>query len=298
MSFRNLNGPFTSVTVVHKPPTQMLQSMILVQNPFILKIVNMKDSSLSGIDCSVTCQTPCLMQVFWGVSMEELDKMIHMSWLQLKKVLLRNDLQEIRCLGKNQMEELDICENNVLKIVPNQVITAADLGTLPRTRFPLVVLMLRKDCLLEDDDQKNSVVAMVTVVHIKDLVCTLSTTVIAQYLKQASEQICCLKPLYMPTDSSSYQQQYSDNVSGSTQTPAECVVCQTNPISRVLLPCRHTCVCVTCFQDSLPVLCAEESFSLIFVSKTKSHKFTQKVIENLLGQSSTGMRGGQGLMTI
>lgn len=221
--------------------------MILVQNPFTLKIVNMKDSSLSGIDCSITCQTPCLMQVFWGVSMEELDKMIHMSWLQLKKVLLGNDGQEIRCLGRNQMEELDICENNVLKIVPTRAIMAADLGTLPRTRFPLVVLMLRKDFLLEDDDQKNSVVAMVTVVHIKDPVCTLSTTVIAQYLKQASEQICCLKPLYMPTDSSSYQHQYSDNVTGSTQTPAECVVCQTNPISRVLLPCRHTCVCMACF---------------------------------------------------
>ncbi|XP_022246452.1 cell growth regulator with RING finger domain protein 1-like isoform X2 [Limulus polyphemus] len=225
----------------------MLQPMILVQNPFTLKIINVMDSSLSGIDCSITCQTPCLMQVFWGVSMEELDKMLCTSWLQLKEALLGNNLQEFRCLGKNQMIELDICENEVLKIVPTRAIMAADLGTLPRTRFPLVVLMMRKDLLLEEEDQQNSVVAMVTIVHIKDPVCTLNTSVIAQYLKQANEQTCCLKPLYMPTDSSSDQQQYANSVSGSTQTPAECVVCQINPISRVLLPCRHTCVCMTCF---------------------------------------------------
>lgn len=26
-----------------------------------------------------------------------------------------------------------------------------------------------------------------------------------------------------------------------------CVVCQTSPLSRALLPCRHTCICATCF---------------------------------------------------
>ena len=28
---------------------------------------------------------------------------------------------------------------------------------------------------------------------------------------------------------------------------SDCVICQTAPVSRVLLPCRHACVCNSCF---------------------------------------------------
>lgn len=35
--------------------------------------------------------------------------------------------------------------------------------------------------------------------------------------------------------------------SGETVFP-ECIVCQNQPLNCVLLPCRHTCVCSTCFQ--------------------------------------------------
>lgn len=36
-------------------------------------------------------------------------------------------------------------------------------------------------------------VALVNVVHIKDSVCTLPTSILAQYLKQANGQLSCLK---------------------------------------------------------------------------------------------------------
>lgn len=39
----------------------------------------------------------------------------------------------------------------------------------------------------------GSQVALVNVVHIKDSVCTLPTSILAQYLKQANGQLSCLK---------------------------------------------------------------------------------------------------------
>lgn len=39
----------------------------------------------------------------------------------------------------------------------------------------------------------NFQVALINVVHIKDAVCTLPTSILAQYLKQANGQLSCLK---------------------------------------------------------------------------------------------------------
>lgn len=34
---------------------------------------------------------------------------------------------------------------------------------------------------------------------------------------------------------------------GAGQTEQLCVVCHYFPLSRALLPCRHTCICAVCF---------------------------------------------------
>lgn len=75
--------------------------------------------------------------------------------------------------------------------------SSLDLGTPPRLCYPLVVFLVR-----DDDDQgvgqghdlhPDESVALVNVVHIKDSVCTLPTSILAQYLKQANGQLSCLK---------------------------------------------------------------------------------------------------------
>ena len=38
----------------------------------------------------------------------------------------------------------------------------------------------------------------------------------------------------------------SDHFTNS-QMPHDCTVCQNAPISRVILPCRHACICTGCF---------------------------------------------------
>lgn len=103
--------------------------------------------------------------------------------------------------------------------------------------------------------------ALISVVHIKDSVCTLPTSILAQYLKQANGQLSCLKQLYLATGNpGSYEEgqipfTLAEPMEGSpgqtlmcpTSKDATmwnssgeqlCVVCQYFPLSRALLPCR------------------------------------------------------------
>lgn len=115
-------------------------------------------------------------------------------------------------------------------------------------------------------------------VHIKDTVCTLPTSILGQYLKQANGQLSCLKvstwlkltidtilnlmqQLYLATgNSGNYETQIplavAEPVEGGPSSVGSfcssnedstfwnssgeqlCVVCQTYPLSRALLPCR------------------------------------------------------------
>lgn len=66
-----------------------------------------------------------------------------------------------------------------------------DLGTPPRLRYPLVIFLMRSDS--EQHLHPDETVALINVVHIRDSVCTLPTSILAQYLKQANGQLSCLK---------------------------------------------------------------------------------------------------------
>ncbi|CAH1981179.1 unnamed protein product, partial [Acanthoscelides obtectus] len=117
-------------------------------------------------------------------------------------------------------------------------------------------------------------VALINVVHIKDKVCTLPTSILAQYLKQANGQLSCLKQLYLATGNpGGYEEGQiplavaepveggpssveptlvcrtnEDSTFWNTSGEQLCVVCQYFPLSRALLPCRHTCICASCFD--------------------------------------------------
>nr|CAD7432513.1 unnamed protein product [Timema monikensis] len=121
---------------------------------------------------------------------------------------------------------------------------ALDLGTPPRLCYPLVIFLVRND---QGSTHPDETVALINVIHIKDLVCTLPTSILAQYLKQANGQLSCLKQLYLATGLSYEDESNTTAVPQLSQEEQLCVVCQYFPLSRALLPCRHTCICASCF---------------------------------------------------
>jgi len=254
--------------------------MMKVHIPFTFKLHETSNSSYSDLRCTISSQVPYTLQAFWGVSIRELHHFLWKTWSSFQTAvnddsLLRGHYQHCGLT----LHETSHTEKTVQMFMPEGKL---DLGTPPRHCYPLVIFLIREtpeNSTLHPDET----VALVNVVHIRDNVCTLPTNILAQYLKQANGQLSSLKQLYLATGNAlSYQDDACDDASqralvvqdngdgsgGSASTGAGnliglqtsgqeqlCVVCQFYPLSRALLPCRHTCICALCFGklDTCPM---------------------------------------------
>ncbi|XP_017767542.1 PREDICTED: cell growth regulator with RING finger domain protein 1-like isoform X3 [Eufriesea mexicana] len=231
---------------------------------------------LSEVECEVSSQVEYSLQALWGVSIRELHLALWKPWSTLRDASLNGNLLQghAQYLTLPQTRQPHGEETLRLSLPAPEL----ELGTPPRLCYPLVIFLTRRD---NGDPHPDETVALVNVVHIKDSVCTLPTSILAQYLKQANGQLSCLKQLYLATgNSTNYDEGDVSSGLGSALALAEpcnnsgssargalvasgtgdpegslwntageqlCVVCQYFPLSRALLPCRHTCICASCF---------------------------------------------------
>ncbi|XP_001945098.2 cell growth regulator with RING finger domain protein 1 isoform X1 [Acyrthosiphon pisum] len=232
--------------------------MMKVHIPFTFKLHETSNSSYSDLRCTISSQVPYTLQAFWGVSIRELHHFLWKAWSSFQTAvkddsLLRGHYQHCGLT----LHETSHTEKTIQMFMPEGKL---DLGTPPRHCYPLVIFLIR-DTPENSTLHPDETVALVNVVHIRDNVCTLPTNILAQYLKQANGQLSSLKQLYLATgnalsyqddacsDDASQRAVVLDNGGGSLNTSQEqlCVVCQYYPLSRALLPCRHTCICASCF---------------------------------------------------
>ncbi|KAK7794923.1 hypothetical protein R5R35_005895 [Gryllus longicercus] len=240
---------------VHQVQHQIPQmKMMKVHIPFTFKLTDASKSSYSDLQCLVSSQVPYTLQAIWGVSIRELHLFLWRPWNVLHSQLQAGNLLQGHYQQKGVIIQKTSHNNEVLTLSLPQ--PALDLGTPPRLCYPLVIFLVRNDPRTMQPDET---VALINVVHIKDSVCTLPTSILAQYLKQANGQLSCLKQLYLATGN---PLSYEDEPTASLVCPQEeeersvwttageqlCVVCQYFPLSRALLPCRHTCICASCFS--------------------------------------------------
>lgn len=110
-------------------------------------------------------------------------------------------------------------------------------------------------------------VILASVIHLKDNKIPLDTSIIAQYIKRKSGVVLNLQDLYVSTDYSS-----------ENDSLPYCVICQDEPITKALLPCRHACVCGTCFSKiDLCPLCRSSIQSFISMNKPAAPITVEKV---------------------
>ncbi|XP_028997345.1 cell growth regulator with RING finger domain protein 1 [Betta splendens] len=254
-------------SILPKPEKQMVQ----VTNPFALELGSGPASVTDGISLRLCCLEPCVLSCFWGCEVSALWEALqaHQQGLKLstpqhfqEALHLRYHHHQSFHIGSEDREELHS------QLPVDQGIK--DFGSLPRKHYPLVaVLMLAEP----DARDKYNIVASVTVIHVPDDKHCLSARVLFQHLLTSQGSMYELKPLFMSADSGSFgppDSQQNPSLSEHTEAASEaglrpvspereveaedwsegtsrdCVVCQNAAVNRVLLPCRHACVCDSC----------------------------------------------------
>lgn len=261
-------------TIPTNPNVQVPRlKMTRVHIPFTFRLLETGNNSFEEVRLAVSSQVKYQMAAFWAVSIRELHMSLWRTWSELReqtRLSVIVDSAHCQQLATNVRCQQPHSETVVALKSPKPPLL---LGAPPRLAYPLVVFMIREtetDELLHPDET----VILVNVVHLRDPVCPLPTSILAQYLKQASGQLSCLKQLYLATgDPSSSDDGGSAQISGSLSLAEPvacadstgpllctdsvlqdcpgieqlCVVCHYFPLSRALLPCRHTCICAVCF---------------------------------------------------
>lgn len=226
----------TSVTYVQR--TRVQQRITELKNPFRISIPDPKSATLTdGVKILVSSVCEFKVRCYWLVSAVSFHNCTSESWLRLNEGVTDGDFWQDSAAAQGDLTLSEPCHEKPFHLRPDRAIAASDLGLPPRHLIPLVVILMRDSvsCCSGDTD----VVALISSIHISDDIVGKDTGFLEQYLKQANGRTCLLQQLYVSLDESRQS---------SSRDVLLCVVCRAVPVSLALLPCRHTCMCETCFQ--------------------------------------------------
>ncbi|KAG9283188.1 cell growth regulator with RING finger domain protein 1 isoform X1 [Astyanax mexicanus] len=237
--------------------------MVQVTNPFSLEMGTTAGTLLDGVSLQSYCLEECVLSCYWGCGVQVLQAALQkhqhdtaLSTPQLFQQALQ--LHYLHCQTfQLQKEERKECFTEL----PADL-GVTDFGPLPRDRYPLVAVLTLANT---EHRETYNIVSSVTVLHIPDDKYRLSARILFQYLLTAQGNMFDLKPLFMSADSSMQpgsstvedppqstraeeeREEPEEEEEEETGAPGrDCVVCQNAPVNRVLLPCRHACVCDGC----------------------------------------------------
>ncbi|XP_042602273.1 cell growth regulator with RING finger domain protein 1 [Cyprinus carpio] len=243
------------------------RKMVQVTNPFALEMASTAGTVTEGVSLQPYCLEDCVLSCFWGCGVQALQAALqsHQHGLRLRTPELFQEALELRYLHHQSFNIHKEEKGEYFTQMPPDL-GVSDFGLLPRDRYPLVAVLT----LATPETRDNyNIVAGVTVLHVPDDKYRLSARILFQYLLTAQGNLYDLKPLFMAADNSNLsgtteplistqgaepeperpgaQGEGSDSEGEWPDTQGrDCVVCQNAPINRVLLPCRHACVCDGC----------------------------------------------------
>ena len=227
----------SSVVVVSPKPVQM--ELQYRSSPFQMEL---KETSKDypqtldkGVLVVVSAQKPYWFAYFWGCDIPSFHEAVALNWIDLRTNLKEGKLFEGKALESSTAEICFETEREVV-IKSKKKLTVNDLGPSPRSRFPLVLVMVvhGDDSGEEQPLKATDVVALVCAVHVKDSLCTSESTFVFKLSKLLNGQVLNVTKLFARDD--------------SEQDAAICLVCEAERVTIGLLPCRHFSLCESCFE--------------------------------------------------
>ncbi|CAL8393567.1 unnamed protein product [Arctogadus glacialis] len=259
------------------------KKMVQVTNPFALELGSGPSSVSEGVAVRPRCLEPCVLSCFWGCGVNALQGALqsHQNGPRLSIPRLFEEALQFQ-YHHCQTFQVDGDDTEERHTQMPAELGVQDFGLLPRERYPLVVVLTLAE---PDAREAYNIVSSVTVIHVPDKSYGLSTRTLFQYLLTTQGNMYELKPLFMsgegagpstgaldpnqrappqatpqataaPIDGEPSPAAVDDNDEDDVDEEEEeewcegkgrdCVVCQNGAINRVLLPCRHACVCDVC----------------------------------------------------
>ncbi|XP_030855375.1 cell growth regulator with RING finger domain protein 1 isoform X2 [Strongylocentrotus purpuratus] len=219
--------------------------------PFTVKFAEESSAPASlkdGVELTVQTGVPCFLQGFWVVDCTAFSEMLRSTRTERTRDL-EEKLQDISCSSSNKyFLNADTSKSIHLKIsddirgdkAGSGSETDLDLGPTPRSKYPLVILVS-----LHDEDYET----WSHNVSIKMYMAADETSL--------SEETGSLPEVQTPGDDDNSRPCNEHQVppashggdcpsDGGLDFSRRCIVCQNAPITRVIIPCRHACVCEMC----------------------------------------------------
>ncbi|KAM9294382.1 cell growth regulator with RING finger domain protein 1 [Gastrophryne carolinensis] len=249
-------------------PVLCKKRMVQVKNPFGLEIAHPDKATLAaGVTLRPNCLEESTLTCYWGCSVQRVQEALQRH-VYCSRIMSPGGLEGALCgqyLYREQHTIQRESEEDIVARLPegNGI---EDFGPVPRTCYPLVVLLTLTHA---EDRDIYPIVSMVSVIHIPDRGYPLPCRILYQYLLTAQGQFYDLKQLYMSTSeatSNSTETQMTPDSSRDKELlqklslpdeeeeqqlddrSKDCVVCQNDTVNWVLLPCRHVCVCDGCLS--------------------------------------------------
>ncbi|KAL2082339.1 hypothetical protein ACEWY4_022157 [Coilia grayii] len=250
------------------------KQMVQVTNPFALQLGPTTASVTEGVTLRPGCLEECVLTCYWGCGIQAL-QLAMQSHQHGPRLTTPHLFQQALHFQYRHCQSFIIDkegqEEQFVQIPADLGIT--DFGQMPRECYPLVAVLTLAD---PEARETYNIVANVTVIHLPDDKYRLPARILFQYLLTSQGNMYDLKPLFMSSENEGSARATEPAAGGEAseakaQEPGEegekeeeeeedadsegeslemqgkdCVVCQNASVNRVLLPCRHTCVCDSC----------------------------------------------------
>ncbi|XP_041469723.1 cell growth regulator with RING finger domain protein 1-like [Lytechinus variegatus] len=268
------------------PETKVMTSTLPFSVKFIEESSS-PASFKDGVLIEVHTSFSCFLHVFWVVDCTSFSEMLRSQDCQSVRPRGLNLAGKLEGISHSNSEkyflDADTLKSIQLKFRDdfNQSIAGSEsesdfnLGPTPRSKYPLVILMSLHDENYETWSHSVSIDTMLWIVHLPDTVVTKPLHIISQMLITSQGLVCDVQKMYMAADETSFLNErpsvdeepslgdnnhsipFSEHASLSDSTSRDsfgddvsrnCIVCQNASITRVIIPCRHACVCQMCLE--------------------------------------------------
>lgn len=236
-----MNDHENNVMTCGRPQKMPIKSQRL-RNPFLLQIDSESlkvDNYNDGVIVNIVCECSFWLFSFWAVKIKEFHEKLAYDWLTIRNLLIDNQFNHDQFAYYANDPELyqDEYSKIIHKIKSPDELDSTFFTNTPRDRYPLAIILLLNDREIEEQLQNNDIVMMASIIHLKDSLVPLTTSVIGQYIKRKSGIVLNLQDLYICSEQS------------NEDPMPNCIICLENMITRAILPCRHACVCSNCFEQ-------------------------------------------------